>query len=416
MRAKAIMYVASNAVLRKVLGDSWKLTREQEYWWECEYLTAERTGTVRKFYEGYPTDDRESFQGSFDNVFGRECVAEFWTQRETKYHVYAVIGHSIEARHEPDPEELDYTAARVPVMYNSHRGRYKWEFVPLKWAEKFDGVDSPMLRTSEDHMGKLFIYHEPEPGYLYSIGVDTSTGIGSDGTVVSVSRMGKTSQEPDVQVAEWRDNKVGHTEAFAWVMAIAAYYSRYMRGNLDVPSDQAVQWKEPYVSVEQVAAVGDTVNISMRALGYTNFHRMRRYDTVAKKNKRINAHKEGWFTFGWSRPILTGHFETLVKNGWFIVNSPYTLYEMDHWEVHLTAATGKAKYEHNIDCTDDGIFASAMAAFCPRDMKGLAERSSKRPRAEDKTKLPKLDFSPSPHGMVVPMSPLYTVNRRTGVR
>jgi hypothetical protein len=239
--------------------------------------------------------------------------------------------------------------------------------------------DVPDLDTFD---GKLFIYHRPEEGYDYSIGVDTSSGIGSDATAIACCRRAKYDTDPDVQVAEFRSTRVSHVEAFAWVMPIAAYYAQKMDGSTG--------YHEPYVSIEQIAAVGDTCQVQMRKMGYGRFHRMIRYDS--KSLKKSKSTKTGWFTSSWSRPMLTDGFVIAVQNGWYVVNSPLTIWEMDHWEVHLTQG-GKSKFEHSTEATDDGIFANAMATFCPNDLKALAKRSSRRIEATGGN-LPAIDTRP----------------------
>lgn len=327
--------------------------------------------------------DKAAFQGSFDNVFGRETIAEAYTRRSTRYAVYGIVGQSIEERHEPDEEEIDWQQARTPVSYRNFKGEtYRWELVPLHFEETWEDLDE--LRDFDGHMGKLFVWHPPEPGYDYSIGIDTSNGIGSDSTCIAVARRGRHDQEADVQAAEFRSDKVSHVEAFAWAMAIAAYYMRYMA--------ETTRYREPYVAVEQIMAVGDTVQLQMANMGYTRFHKMTRYDSEPRFMKKSQSRKRGWFTTVWSRPMLTDGFVTFVINEWYEVNSPWTLYEMDHWEVHLTAS-GKEKKEHASDCTDDGIFANAMAAFCPNDRKNMADRSTKRSRVVEGSQ-PQIDLGP----------------------
>jgi len=129
----------------------------------------------------------------------------------------------------------------------------------------------------------------------------------------------------------------------------------------------------------------------MRNMGYSRFHKFTRIDVQPKYAKKAESRKEGWFTFGWSRPILTDGFVTDTVNDWYIINSPFTLYEMDHWEVHLTAG-GKEKKEHSVDCTDDGIFANAMASFCPNDRKTRALRSTHKRIDVQSSGLPPLDI------------------------
>jgi hypothetical protein len=400
------IYVTSSPVLSKVLGKGhpWKMPREQAWYWECNYIEHRDKGMENTWWSEMPHTDQAAFVGSYDNVFGKPVIAEAWSKRETVYNVYAVVGQSIEERHEPDPEEVDYEVARVPVEYRSRRGDvYRWELVPMLWKERFRSLEDRALRNDDSHMGKFFVWLPPEPGYDYALGIDTSNGIGSDNTVIAVSRRARNSQEQDIQAAEFRSNVVSHVEAYAWAMAIAAYYARFM-GEGSGGFGPGVPHREPYVSVEQIAAVGDTCQLQMSKMGYSRFHQMIRYDSRPKDMKKSKSRKRGWYTTTWSRPMLTDGFVILVQNEWYKVNSPYTLNEMQHWEIHLTAG-GKEKFEHGGESTDDGIFANAMAAFCPNDLKPMAERTAKRfmgPAAQSEG--PALDLTPTNVGFSVPVS------------
>jgi len=368
MIARAELYIASDPVLASVLGSTWKIRREQAWWWQTQFLEARDSGKERTFFQEYPTDDRESFQGSYDSVFGREVIMESWNKRETTYAVYGIIGQSIEEKNEPDENDIDFRMNRIPVKYENKQGvSYRWELVPLRWQEPWSSLED--IREVEIPNGMFMVFLPPEPNFDYSMGIDTSTGIGDEATVIAVSRRAKSSGEPDIQVAEFRSNLISHVEAYAYVMAIAAYYSKHMA--------ETTPFREPYVTVEQVQAVGDTVYKDMWKMGYTRFHRMVRYDSRPKDMRKSKSHKTGWFTNTWSRPILTDNFVVAVQNGWYILNSPFTIWECDHWEVRLTQS-GKEKKVHGVESTDDGIFANAMAFFCPNDLKSLTERTKKK--------------------------------------
>jgi hypothetical protein len=380
MMARAKMFVDSSPMLSKVLGSEWEMGRMQGWFWEAHFAEAQAKGQEKLWMQEMPTDDIEAFQGSYDNVFGRDTIAEVFTKRELGYQVVGVVGQSIEEKFEPSPEEVDYDKLRVPVTYSAHDGtRYRWEFVPLHWRDRWDTVRS--LSDPEDFNNKLLIFKGPEEGYDYSIGIDTSSGIGSDATCIAVARRAKHPDEPDVQVAEFRSNLVSHVEAWAFAMPIAAFYAKWM--------PTTTPYREPYVSIEQIAAVGDTCQVQMRKMGYGRFHRMIRYDS--KDLKKSKSKKSGWYTSGWSRPMLTDGFVIAVQNGWYVVNSPTTIWEMDHWEVHLTAM-GKSKFEHSSEATDDGIFANAMATFCPNDLNALAKRSKRRIEWGGGERLPDIDI------------------------
>lgn len=368
MISKAELYVASNEVLQRVLGSGWSLPRTQAWWWEVQFREAQDSGKLKTFLQEYPTDDRDSFQGSYESVFGSETIATVYSNREKDYKIYGIVGQSIEDRNEPFPDDVDYSQSRVPVSYQSNRGDvYRWELIPLRWKESWTKLSD--IREVEIPNGILMIFREPEPGYDYSLGVDTSTGIGDEATVIAVSRRAKEGNQPDIQVAEFRSNMISHVEAYPYVMCLAAYYSKFML--------ETTRFREPYVSIEQVQAVGDTVYKDMLRMGYGRFHRMIRYDSRPKDMRRGKAHKTGWFTNTWSRPILTDNFVVAVQNGWYVVNSPWTIWEMQHWEVRLTAG-GKEKKVHSTESTDDGIFANALAWFCPNDLRSLTERTRKR--------------------------------------
>jgi hypothetical protein len=396
MIAESEMYVQSNDLLAKVLmadGKPWTISKEQAWYWERNYLAARDRGKEKMWFQEMPHTDRAAFQGSYDNVFGRELIAEIWKERKTAYGVYGIVGQSIEERYEPDKNDIDYEEQVIPVSYRSRKGEtYRWELWPLKWEEPFDEIED--IRDDDSHMGKFFVWQHPEPGYDYSIGIDTSNGLSQDATVIAVARRGRTPQEQDVQVAEFRSNTVSHVEAFAWAMAVASYYARYM--------EDTTQYREPYVAVEQILAVGDTCQLQMSKMGYSRFHQMIRYDSKPKDMRKSRSRKRGWFTSSWSRPMLTDGFVTLVKNGWYKVNSPYTLREMTQWEVHYTAG-GKDKFEHSADATDDGIFANAMAGFCPNDMQTMAQRSKKQfTQMVDAGKMPELNIQPRSSYMINP--------------
>jgi hypothetical protein len=399
MMQRAEEYIRTSSELADVLGHNWKCGREQAWYWEVNYLDARAKGTHKLWLQEMPVDDREAFQSSYDNVFGREVIAEVDSRRETKYHVYGIIGQSIEDRYEPEPEEIDYESNVVQVKFTNRLRdlAYKWELQPLLWREPFAAIED-IRSDDDDHMGKFFVYKEPEPGYDYSIGIRTGNGIGSGDTVVAVARRGRDPQEPDIQAAEFRSNEVSHVEAYAWGLAIAAYYAKFMG------AENGVRYREPYVSIEQVQSVGDSCLVQMKRMGYRRFHKMIRYDSVDMS--RTNARKQGWFSFSWATPMMTDAFVVLVRNGWYQINSAYSIWECDHWEQRTSGESGKVKYLASEESSDAGLLANAMAAFCPNDTKPLAERTQKRFYDNHNVK-PVFDFTPTAAGIAFPISPKY---------
>lgn len=385
--ARAQLYVESNPLIKKhlLLGQDrygiphteyWSMPINQQWYWEWNHREAKEKGIESSFLQEMAGDDEEALQHSEESVFGHTAIAEIDTRRERKYNAYTITGQSIEAVHEVTPDYYDYSRERIPVHYRSRQGtNYRWELIPLREIEALR-EDDPA-----DADGVLFVYHPPRPGMNYSIGVDTSEGKGKDSTVISVWTYANPGQ-PDIQCAEFASSRVNHVEAFAFVMAIAAYYKKFMEVGV-------TKWKEPYVSIEQVASVGDTCNLQMKKMGYSTFHRMVRYDR--KKIRKSKATAEGWFTHGWSRPLLVTNFVHSAQNGWADINSPWLIEEMKHFEVHITA-TGREKLEHEDGQHDDRIMAAAMAIFCPHDLDILALRSKKR--IVEPSSLPPIDLGP----------------------
>jgi hypothetical protein len=221
------------------------------------------------------------------------------------------------------------------------------------------------------------------------MGIDTAAGKGLDSTVISVWGLG-LDQQQDFQAAEFASPYISHTDAYAFGACIGAYYAKYM-------TPETTRWPMPYAAIEQVEAVGDTCQLQMMRMGYPLhcFHKMTRYDSkpadIARR-RRGRGVKIGWFTHGWSRPILVGAFVAYAQNGWLRINSPWLIEEMKEFEVHYTAK-GKERLEHSEDSHDDRVMAAAMATFCPHDMDVLAERSKNR-HVESGDYLRPLDIAP----------------------
>lgn len=413
MIARAAEYIHSNPVLSKVLGSNWKCSREVAWYWECHYLEARAKGTGKLWLQEMPVTDEEAFQSKYESVFGKETIEEVYSERETKYHAYAIVGQSIEGRYEPDEDDLDHEDEIVPVKY-SNRVRqvdYRWEFQPVKWHE------APHFKTLDEirfdeiaHMNKCFVYLDPEREYDYSMGVRTGNGIGVGETVIAVARRGRDAQEPDIQAAEFRSDEVSHVEAYAWIMAIAAYYSKYMQAEPGYASRWDTTKREPYVAIEQMQQVGDTAQFQLRKMGYRRFHKMVRYDVPAKAMKKTKSHRIGWFSSSWSTPMFTDSMVTWVRNGWYKVNSAITIREMQMWEQRETAS-GKAKYTSSDEWGDAGLLANAMAAFCVNDLKPMAERTLKR-CYDGHGGQPILDVNPTPRGTIVPASAYNPIHER----
>lgn len=378
MMAKAKMFVKSDPLLSSVLGDDWEMGDEQAWYWQANFKEYKEKGREKLWYQEMPGDDQECFQGSFDSVFGNELLNNLDQIRDKNYKIFNITGHGIEDTYDPHPDDIDYSQPHKIINYQSNKGdKFTWTFVPLR-PETVDDEDKESGPEMVD--GKLLIFRDPEEGFDYTLGVDTGGGVGQDSTVIAVWRKGVRGM-PDVQCAEFASAFVSHTVAYAFVMAIAAYYSKFMRDQFP---------REPLVSIEQIAAVGDTVQSQMRLMGYGRFFMFHQLDTkVIKKHK---ATRMGWRTSGWSRPILVDGFVNSVKNDWIHIHSPFLLYDMSKFEVQIVR--GKEKMMHASDAHDDRIFASAIAVYTSHDMEMMMERGKNKPIPMAKQIRPMLDLTP----------------------
>lgn len=386
---KAELFIRTDPLLSKHFGKNWTMPIEQQWFYHVGYTEAERTGTMSSWLQEMPCDDVEAMVSSYDSVFGRETIEVCHKEREQKYDVYMLVGQSIEDNHEPPTDEIDYDRPRIQIKHKSPRGDvYQWEMVPLKYELYTDASGQEHELDLVDC--RLFIYRHPyfrsaDPNehhktVRFGMGVDSSTGIGHDSSVISVTQIGDGAI-PDVQAAEWRSRWVGHVEIFAFALPIALYFTK----------DAKDMTKYPMVGIEQIASVGDTCQKEMKRLGYPagRFFNFGRYDS---KRLKQPTNKQGWFTTGWSRPILIDTFVYCVKNGWYILNSPWTIEECREFQVHFTTAH-KVKLEHSDETNDDGIFASAISTFILHDTDTLADRSKKQYRAPNQL-MPNIDLNP----------------------
>jgi hypothetical protein len=388
MMEKCAAYVHQTPLIRKFYGDDWRLPLYQAYYWETRYLEARRKGNIKGFLQEHPCDDVEALQPKKDLVFDLSETEKQYQTRED-YSVWAITGEQIQEKFHPTPELIDYKTDRFRcsyhgIMHDVHGRQAKemiWEFVPLL---------QPVEKGGEifDADCKLIVFKWPEPGYDYSIGVDTAGGSGGDNTAICVNRRSIDGSEPDEQVAEFASNRVPHAMAHAWIMAIAALYSQEMP-------------REPLVAVEQVYGTGDAAQIQMKMHGYKRFYKFSRLDGKNPKRDQKKSKKEGWYTYDWSRTFMLGMYKNAVENHWYRLNSPFLLRnEIPSFQIDQ-ATSGKTKFDHESGKHDDRIFASAIAYIIMNDTESMSKRVEHKFIGE--VEEVKIDYS-FPEGINVPYS------------
>lgn len=343
-RAKA--YVRSNDILRKHLGANWEMPREQMWYWEVRRAEAVRKKILAQFLSEMPADANEAFQSTNISCFDVEIVAEHRERAKPTVEVYAIDGDDneipirLKAQHrdlltKDQQADRGITQKDIRADWNPMENPHDYVLRPLR----FDGW------TNFDPMGKLLIWEHPEPEEEYAIGVDTSDGIGADRSVIEVVRKG-TIFRNDAQVAEYANPYVNSMDLWPLVLALATYYSVFRQGKR----------RQAKVVIE-CKGNGETTQLEVKKRGWAHFHQWVRYDT--KKIREAGAHKIGWVTNSWSRPMMMDFLIKALRDMWLDINSPFFINEMVSLSKDEYSQSLRADYGGH----DDRIMALGIPFF-----------------------------------------------------
>lgn len=380
--AKCESYIRNTPYLAKVAGANWRMPIEQQWFWQFNYDSACKNHTQKTWASQMPADDFDSLTGVHDSVFDEEVLTEIEEQiydvrtvggasvkeRRNPIETYAIIGHDVDDAFYPDPDLVDYTKDKIKVEWKSFRGNeYEWTMLPLKPQD-----ESIEMNT----MDRLIVYEPPQRGLYYSCGVDTADGLGTedeDRSVMSVTN-NRMNGESDQQVAEYTTNKLNSAQIVAFAACIGAWYGK------GSPDGRGMKY-----AIEQIRGPGDTCQHQLKMMGFNNHHKPRRYD--GKKVKENPGSKEGWYSNGWSVPMLMSRFQEAVNGGWYVPKSKWLIEELRTLERHETG--GKSKMEHRSGQHDDRVRAAAVSYFTAHDFDILTERAQKRSEPPRKKERPK---------------------------
>ena len=359
---RAEAYVHSTEMLHRIMGREWQMPRTQQWFWEFNHEDHKRRRVEKSWFRQMPCDDYEALLGEHDKVYSQEVIEVFEKSvaKHEDLQVYMIAGDGVEKRREP-PDGLIWYGEDAPARLRCH-----WT-TPRK--EKLEWMFVPLLREHEksfDPLERFLIYEEPQEGFDYSIGADTGTGVGGDRSVINVTRYG-TDEEPDVQVAEFASDSVPTAEIYAWMVAAAALYSKYL-----------TQKPHPKICIEMKRKFGDLPYHQTKLLGFRRWHEWGHGFDKKLFEDRVGKHgRIGWFTNEWSRPLLLSAFQFAVENGWYVVKSKWLAEEIRDLEQRVTAS-GKTRVDHESGGHDDRVFAAAQAYFTLHQRDVMAERAKKR--------------------------------------
>jgi hypothetical protein len=294
-------------------------------------------------------DERSAFQSKKHSVFAVDVLDRLEKQASHKYIDYAVMGDGIDQKFALLPYQ-SRSIKRVEIPWITIEGQ------PMNWRLV------PLARTPEDDKERFFlrVWEPPKPGFQYTVGIDTGSGIGQNRTVYDVLRVGRTPQEPDVQVAQLCSPWISAPESPGFALMLGVWYGQHMS-----PVPEALMVPETQI------AVGDFISHQLAKLGYTHFHYMKRYDQRRRPGQQ--SQRRGWATVAWSRQMMMEAYEHAIKTGWVVINSEETLDELSTLESE-EMDSGKMKYDHADSENDDCYIAGGIAYFVSHDEQTIMER------------------------------------------
>lgn len=359
------LFVRSTDYLAEWFGADWEMPIEYQWYWECGYLEAMASNSVKTYMSQNAVTDTDAFQSKFDPVFQQETINLVTTQRERKYKAYAITGKTIIIGSENNPyrppeHEIDYGAERIELRWEANDGNvYDWTLIPLL---PFDDA------TDEACFNKLLVFEDPQDGARYSEGVDTAHGLGlekEERSCCTVLR-NQYGSKRDIGAACFTSIEVNSAQMSRIAAAIATYFTTDWTGNITSLNPLGMRF-----IIEQIRKSGDECQLQLKLMGFYDHHTMHFYDNKGNIDPDKGT-KEGWRTVAWSRDYLLEKFVNAVTSGWIKINDPITIRQMKTFVRRMKL--GRATMVHDNGEFDDNLFAHAMAFLTAHDMEDDGKR------------------------------------------
>jgi len=346
-------YVEESPQLQKYLGEGWSLPLRQQYFWEFIRAEYEEKDQLFSFYTELCASDQEAFQRSGKGVISIE-QAEYLRNTAKKlalFHgkpaVFAIIGEGVQPEHEPDLDEIDTSRPYIKILsdWDQSSDPKVYYLIPLHhhpnvWDKRLFIWEFPFPKVKID--GKM-----GEVEQEYSTGVDGSEGLEGrgDNSSIQVVKKGSLLWQAE-QVAEFVCSSMMTIELLPYTLAIGSFFSK-----------RSKEYVNQCRQTIEINFGGSGLQHNIRLAGWSNFHRWEgAYDNL----KRRSAHKMGWETNAWSRPLLMGPVIRAIKGGFFKLNSPYLIEELTNLQRDLH---DNQRIEAKGSDHDDRFFSAAPAFF-----------------------------------------------------
>ena len=369
MQRRAELYVRSTDYLAKWMGSNWKMDQEYLWFWDCNWREAVATHTEKIWLGQMPCTDSEALQGQHDRAVKDEVIEIITKERDKQFDVYAITGKTIilgseNTPYEPPFETIDTSKPRIGIHKHAADGNsYTWELVPL--VHDFSKDDDIYL------FNKLLVFKHPGK-FNCSMGIDCADGYGmpnEDRSVVSVVENHLEAKMRDEQVCSFTSLDVNSPQMARIAACLAAWYGE------ECPNPMGVK-----MAIEQRRKPGDECQHQLKLMGFYNHHRMVMYDAKGMPDPS-KAHKEGFYTNNWSRPMMLNKFLDAVAGGWFKPNDPILIRQLK--SIVRVETSGISRIDHKPGEHDDNVFANGMAYFTAHDMDNNAQRQEGRYKSKE---------------------------------
>lgn len=187
-------------------------------------------------------------------------------------------------------------------------------------------VLEPIERKWQD----CLVWEKPLKGFRYSLGVDSSEGLGQDNAVIQV-----LNTTTGMQAAEYATPNIPPDELASYVMQIAKHYNNAL-------------------VVPEINSSGISLLDHMKTK-YFNIYKREVFDKRAKETKEVL----GWRTTATTKPLLVNALEEAIREELIAINSKEAINEMRTFV--RTSDTGHQGYGAEGSNKDDRVIALGLA-------------------------------------------------------
>ncbi|MGH9438618.1 MAG: hypothetical protein ACRD22_12185, partial [Terriglobia bacterium] len=331
---KARQFVQNDLLLKRYMPADWEMSVAQQWFYQCEYNEYKAKKELATFKQEMPANPEEAFQSTGFSAFDAEVISEYENMARPPIGVYGVVAKPmiVPLDLQPTAREADPNKPPIDIRPLTPEGisqGVRVRLVPLR----YDSL------STLDPNNKVLIWEMPERRYEYGLGEDIAEGLGADRTVIEVLRRG-SSYHTIKQVCEFASDQANAVAVTGIAYALGCFYS---------PNSESLARHTIEVNT------GEPLQLELRKLGWSNFHRWCRYDS----RKLTPSNKLGWVTVGWSRWLMLDYLVHFLRGHLIEINSPWFIEEMQTFQKADADAKLKAEYGAH----DDRIMALGINFF-----------------------------------------------------